>query len=563
MTDNRWRDTDIELDDPAAELERRRWSDPLLMGLKYGEEGLGPEKNIRGYAPSPTARLYHASNAYYRLVTGGGRAGKTSAVLADLALTLRGIHPFKPWQGPFTAIMFCVSRQQAAMVAQKKLFQQCELPGPMGQFPFIPQNEIAEIGSLKAGIRAVYHCLLTNGCQLYFSWSDTDDTWKRIQGPKIGRVVMDENAGNAKLLIESYKRLVDSQHPGSWHGLLDWSAHGTEDNEAFEKFKSRCLDPDNKDHELFTLKLEENPAIDMTAVERFRDTLTEDEQAIHIDATESAGGLVRIFRQQFRRDRHVLPTDYKIKPDDNLYVGYDPGVDHPMGMMVFAIAKAYPRTLIHCKLWMRRGGTIDDDVAALAQWLGGRAVAGFVYDTNLKNRDRGGGPSLLTQFKEKALQAGITVHGYWQSKKNHAPGIAMMRHYFKPDQSETTLPLIYISPSTQSGGDTFISEVIGYRGKEATKFTGPGGIVKKNDASLDCFRYVCMVRPTWAESLTCGQVNPMLAGSDSLASQDAESIAPVVSLTPQQAEYQRTLKLSALAAQRRSRRHKVYGVQWG
>ncbi len=490
-------------------------------------------------------------------------SGKTTSVLADLALTLRGIHPFKPWQGPFTAIMFCVSRQQAAMVAQKKLFQQCELPGPMGQFPFIPQEEIAEIGSLKAGIRAVYHCLLTNGCQLYFSWSDTDDTWKRIQGPKIGRVVMDENAGNAKLLIESYKRLVDSQHPGSWHGLLDWSAHGTEDNEAFEKFKSRCLDPDNKDHELFTLKLEENPAIDMTAVERFRDTLTEDEQAIHIDATESAGGLVRIFRQQFDRARHVLAQDYKVKPDDNLYVGYDPGVDHPMGMLIVAVPKAYPKTLIHVKLWIRRGGTIDDDVSVLANWLAGRKVAGFVYDTNLKNRDRGGGPSLLTQFKEKLVQRGVTIFGFWQSKKNHAPGIAMVRYYLKPDPAGQLSPLFFISPSTASGGDMMISQIISYRGKEATKFTGPGGVVKKDDEAIDDLRYICMIRPVWNASTTCGEIDPMLSTQDAVDSADQPDPTMIPSLTPQQLEFQRTLKLSALAAQRRSRRHKVYGVQWG
>ncbi len=111
--------------------------------------------------------------------------GKTTGCLADLVMCLRGIHPFKPWEGPFTALAFSVNRQQAAMVTSRKMLECADIEsrilGPDGapaypdvvSKPLIPEWEIADVGSLKHGFRTTYWVKLVNGSECWFSWSDS------------------------------------------------------------------------------------------------------------------------------------------------------------------------------------------------------------------------------------------------------------------------------------------------------------------------------------------------------------------------------------------------------
>src|SRR5436190_612634 len=107
----------------AAALKKRRDIDPCYV-----------------YEPGPTQLDFHKSDAYYRLVSGGNRSGKTSSCLIELAQLVRQIHPYKKPYGPVIALVFCISRQQATMVVQKKLFESCEFPGEIGKQPMIPKR---------------------------------------------------------------------------------------------------------------------------------------------------------------------------------------------------------------------------------------------------------------------------------------------------------------------------------------------------------------------------------------------------------------------------------------
>ncbi len=534
-------------------LEEQAALDPLSPHFELG---------AGHYRPSPNQMAFHRSNAYYKLVLGGGRTGKTTGCLVDLSWAVRGIHPFKPWNGPFTSLLFAITRQQAAMVMSRKLLEACELPslvtGPrgepmypdIGQKPLIPEWEIADLGTLKTGFRSTYWIKLTNGCELWFSWSDIEDTWKRIQGPKIGYVYLDENAGNKALIIEARKRLQDSQKPGDWRGCLVWGAHGTENNDAFDDFKDLC-ERRHPDHELFRLNSNETGAVDAAATKRFASVLTKEEQAIHITAEGSAGDLVRVFGQQWNDD---LLRPREVAAEDNLWVSYDPGVDHPMGMLVDVIRKG--SNTVHCvQAWCRRGGTIADDVADLAAWLDGRTVAGFVYDTNLRNRDRGGGPTVLDQFKELCRQKGVQVAGWWQSKKNHAPGINLMRQMMV-----TKNLLIAPDPGGSSGNGMaiLVSQLRKYRGRESTKFTGPGGVVKKDDELVDCLRYRVMVGAVWRPEWTCGarRSAPAALDGDLDVVQGVDAEGNPLTFNPADVDpvHARLVELSRLAGQLRSGR---------
>lgn len=530
-------------DELDSRLREQAADDPLSP---YFDFGMGH------YRPSPTQRRFHESNTYFKLVLGGGRMGKTTSCLADLVMAMRGIHPWKPWEGPFTALAFAISRQQAAMVMGKKLFESCELPSlitapdemgvqqpvyPLiGTKPLIPEWEIADLGTMKVGFRATYWVKLINGSELWFSWSAAEDIWKKIQGPKIKYGLIDENAGTKKMMIELRKRLQDSQRPGSWGGCLVWGGHGTEDNDAFTEYREKC-EKREPDHEAFHLQAGETGAVDAAATARFAAALTPEERRVHIDATADAGDLVRVFKQQWSDDL-ILRTDRVVASDDNLWVGYDPGVDHPMGMLVDAVGRDAPNTLTTVKAWIRRGGTIDDDIAMLAQWLDGRAVAGFVYDTNLKNKDRGGGPSVLEQFKDKLRMRGVTVHGWWQSRKNHAPGINLMREKMMKRE-------LRVNGSPDSGGMLLVSQLKKYRGREGTRFTGEGGVVKKDDELVDALRYVLMAGPVWRREWACG-LTATRAGEDLDSDLEPQSA--------QEIEHARQLALSRRAGELRSGR---------
>ena len=502
-------------DDDRIDPNDRRAAARKLLEAQIPLDPISP---IYQHVPrSPTQLAMLQSDAYYKLVLGGGRSGKTTVCLMDLAMAMRGIHPWKPWKGPYRTLAFAISRKQAAMVVGYKLLEQCEFPPHLatpeypdiGLQPFIPKWEIADIGMTRVGFKCVTWIKLHNGCDLWMGWSDDEDSWKRAQGPKVGYVYIDENAGTKKLLIECRKRLQDSQHVGDWRGCLVWGGHGTDDNDAFSEFHELCASGAS-DHALFHLKPGETGAVDQAAQDRFAKVLTPEERAIHITATGEALDLVRIFKNQWSAHRHMTQAPYDHDPTDNLYVGYDPGVDHPMGMIVVAVKK--PKTpdekprLEVVKCWNRRGGTIVDDALELKEWLRGRKLAGFVYDTNLKNHDRGGGPSVLDQLKANLREHGVEVIAWWQSKKRHEPGINLLRQWLLMDR-------IFIRACFDDGGRMLIIQLVKYKGKESTKFTGAGGIVKKDDELVDCLRYVCMelqaIGLAWREDWTAG--TPMAA----------------------------------------------------
>jgi hypothetical protein len=366
-----------------------------------------------------------------------------------------------------------------------------------------------EIASLRrpmvAGMQVPKEVIMKNGNRAFFSWTGVEGQDKRIAGIKLDAAYIDEEAGNSRLFAEIATRLTDSLSLGTGLGYYVWAYTNTNWNDAYEAFKRRS-EEGARGHKTFTLMPGENPAISADARLMIGGTMDADQAAIRMQGGVDAGSLVQIFAKQWQDERHIAKTPHDVLPTDNLWVGYDPGVDHPMGMGVAAITKDFPLTLNIVQSWMYKGETIERDVDNLCEWLRGRNLAGFVYDTNLKNRDRGGGPSVLQRMKELMASRGIIPKlGFFQSKKNHAPGIAMMRHYLDPSDERTVPPLLRLDPITPDNGLAIVrQQILAYRGREETKFTGGGGIVKKNDECVDFLRYICMQRPFWQLDGACG-----------------------------------------------------------
>lgn len=464
---------------------------------------------IYHYKPSATQRRFHESLAYDRLLTAGGRQGKTTAALWDLSTVALGVNPWKPWYGPVVIIVLCISRQNAAAVVQRKLIEACELPGAIGSKPLIPHDEIDwdESASAKVPYRTFYHIKLKNGSMIHFGWSGDTHSWEKLQGIKADYVYIDENAGSEKLVIELMKRLLDVQSDPSkqpWGGCLVWGATGTIVNPTFERFRERCI-KGLDDSAAFVIPPGETGAVSKAVHERFAKKLTKDQRKIHIDGTETASSLTYIYGKQWDERRHLLAQDYVIQDDDNIFISYDPGVDHPTGILIGAIRKAAPHQLICAKFFNHRLMSHLYDVECIHSYLKGRKIGLFVYDYRAKERHKHAPPLIHEITRDMEAKGYVPVQGYYECDKRHEVGIATVRAYLDPNVFDKTVPpMIVLSPSEESGGQLMRSQLVSYRGKEETNFTGAGGVVKKDDEFPDCLRYLCRLVPSWSASLVCG-----------------------------------------------------------
>jgi len=487
--------TRAEADKILAQL---RASDPLLA-----------------FKPSPVQELFLRSQSPFRYITGGNRTGKTASNAIDLAMTARGLHPYRPNPGHVRILCLSNSRQQAAQVFGRKLFEACEIPGPLHDLPLIPPDEV-EVSWVKVGMKVPYSAK-TKHADILFSWSGVDDLWERLQGLKLDHIYLDEDAGTLKLLDELFMRGLDVRgSPGAapYAGSISWSSTPTCGTDALLKFKEWCQ-ANNPSESYFMIPSGDNPAVSKAALNEAEKFLGAKQSEVRIHATKDASELMQVYGEQWNDARHMLQADYVPLPTDNLWLGYDPGMEHPTGMVIAAVSMDNPRQLKLVKAWNHSKQTVDYDVRCLDEWLLGRRLAGVVYDTAAKNQDKRGS-SVLADLMAKMKEAGTSpLFGYFGAHKRREQGIPMMRHYLDPDPYDKTVaPLIVVNPSQASGGQLIRQQILRYRGKEATRFTGEGGVVKKDDEMPDCIRYLCMHRIGWNPGGACGRQSKFAPAPD-------------------------------------------------
>lgn len=469
---------------------------------------------ICNYVPSPTQEEMHRSCISNRLVTGGMRAGKSLSCLAELIWLALGIHPYKQnWDGPLSILIICLTRQQASQVAQRKLMEVSEIPGKFHDSPLLPPNEIAEDSpaSVKVGFPVFYQIRLKNGTVIEFAWSDDPKSWKKAQGQQRDIIYLDEAVCTKQFLHQLRARLRDSRSAAlrgerpEWFGSLLWGATGTGVDEAFESFREACMDGKHADHVMYTLRPGETGTIDQRVLELDRATMSEAEAQVFIDGTATAAGLSLVYGKQWSDARHMLPTDYVPQPADNLWLGFDPGIEHPAALAIMALTPGQPYQKKIVKAWSETNATLDVLIELLDRFLCGRRLAGVVYDTQAKNRSLHA-LSLIDAFMAEVGKRGMTPHaGFYRAHKNHWQGIMSVRTHLDPDlYNKTVAPGLVVNASQASGGQLVRFQMRAYRGKEETKFTGPGALVRKNDDIIDAIRYLCMER-------TCAGYNPLWA----------------------------------------------------
>lgn len=455
------------------------------------------------YKPSQGQAACMESTALYRAITGINQGGKTLHGCVEMVHCLRGTHPTRHIEPGSVGVCAVPTRTQAANTQGRYLLKECGLQGPgipkaLAKVPLLDPDEVEVTWDMSA--RPKCPKVITHkktGTSIQFIWTDAAKADVRLQGMKFDFAFIDETAGSQSLLDELYPRLLVA------NGWILWTVTQTKVNMAMEEYLKKCRDPQMPDYELFVLTPDSNPAVDKEVRDRMAKNLSDGAAAIRMHGTASALGQVLIYPQIMQNEgAYVLKEPYQIGHDDNLWLGYDPGVSHPTGQLLAAVNRHEPRRLHLVWFFCQSGWSISAEVEALRNALCGRKLTGVAYDVCGSHKtEKGSGKRIIDQVAER-----MTDKSWWHTgdpiwiapKPSHNAGIAQVREYLEPAQDNYPVPLITIDPPTPENGlGVFVSQLAHYRGREDLEFTGPAGVVKKNDEGPDCLRYLCMSFIEW------------------------------------------------------------------
>jgi hypothetical protein len=448
----------------------------------------------------PTQKRCYDSKARYRWIGGGNRRGKSGELAFEAAAVARRMHATRSVNKATTGLILAPSREQLQDPWEKKLLQDCELPGFAGR-PLIPAWEIEKVWYTHgAGAPTLRQINLKNGNIIRFGVSKDPESWKRRAGQQLAWIILDESEGNVSLLNELYPRLLDAnkdpdivaQAGGGW---ILWGATPTTANAALTKFIADCDDPKLEDWAGFRLSDDDGSEIDRVERERLRPAFSDDDYELRMRGTTSFVDRLLIYGKQWDEARIMLTQDYVPQRMDNIWVGYDPGgagkESHDTGIMFTAISQDEPRTIKVWRYLRLNRTTLGFDVDLIAKVLRGRSVEGFVPDPSINKTEKGTGKSLRMQLKEELAKQKIVVHrGLIHVLNRHDPGIKRVQTYMEQG-------LFRISPSPQCGGQIVRGQFVGYRSYEPGVYQGAKGVVKIDDEAPDTARYIVMAAPRW------------------------------------------------------------------
>lgn len=507
---------------------RRDGGDPRPRHAKLGalaREGAAPRKRLSEadrlallariaeasdplvvYKPGPTQRAFRHDPTLYKALGGPNRSGKTLELCAELTLLLEGKHPLVRSQAPCRYILMVPSRRQAGEVWGEYLVNDCGLSLPQGRRGFmLPEDyEMHWDRTIRPPVlrRAIHR---RTGHSLFLVIANAANAQNMLEGMKFDGALIDESAGTQALMDEVMSRLLDSlsnpEKEGT--GFIWWGFTETKVNAAATEFLRKCRSPDYEDYKEFRINPSENPRISVEARKRVGKGLSEAARKVRMDGTAGAADLVLIFpRLAEHRDRWVLPHPYEPLADDNIYVGFDPGIDHPCALVFAHLSRLDPSRMVVTHVVLRSGEGPREVVAHIADYLKGRRLTGLAFDQHGgKRREWGTGKSAIQHLADL-----MSAPSWWQGGMlnmipplgSHKHGIVAMQR--RLDEGQDLGPrVVFDTPTAENGMGLLLDQLCSYRGREDKNFTGPHGVVKKNDDAVDAFRYLCVIDPHWAD----------------------------------------------------------------
>jgi hypothetical protein len=498
-------------DEARRLLEERRRLDPVRQFFER-------------YA-SPEHIAVCSSTAQYQYIDAPNRSGKTTCMLMEAAAYLRGIHPFrpKPQSGPVRILMIAPSRAQLATIFKKRLLERSDLRSPdepeLAKRPMIPPHEIRRTKAGKPDItytespqgKALGRLALVDGSEMFFCVSGDPNGWQRVMGNDYHAVFRDESVGNDNLTPEIITRLLDhQQRPDEPHaGFYKWGCTELVITNELTEFKAKCGAPRHdgtprdpvEGHHYVKLSPQANPSITMAAREKMALALGDEAAAVRLFGTAALGAGLTIYGRQWSSSRHILAEDYTPGPLDNLWVGWDPGWDHPYGIGIFAINRDAPLQLRFIRFHTGRHMTLEQQAHGLAQWLDGRFLEGWISDPAAKKTEHNRGLSLATQMEQLIEGMHVRINrGFLFGRNRYEDTIPLVQRYLDPDSGNArATPLLVFNPTADGMGQA-IEQMVGYRVRPKSNGQARGyNIHKENDTAPDIVRYVISRQPAWAE----------------------------------------------------------------
>ena len=468
---------------------------------------------------SETQKKVLARDSMYTVVKSANQGGKTTTAVVDCAAALRGIHPHKPWCGPIKVLIVVPSRTQASGIWGARLLERSDIRAKiqskagvtinLAEEPLIPASEIEHI-SMAHSPQGKYPGVLTlkNGCEARIALSGDLNSWKRFQGMQFDLIYRDEAVGNQNMSDELLPRLVSAQtsvQKGEkpWGGEILWVATSTLINDEFEEFDDRC-EKGVPGHRAYWINPNENPAVSMEVRTAMLSSMSEDAGAVRLMGKADAIDEVLIFKHQLSDKRHRIHEPYEPSPSDNIWCVWDPGWDHPYGLVFAAIRENNPQQLIIWKTITERQRTLDHIANQIAITLDGRSVEAFIFDPASKKTEYSRGESVSYQMEKLLENMGVKSHrGILFGRNRYEDTLPTMKRYMDPDpENPTADPLLKIATDTEeinNGCDKAWSQLLKYRRKPKMSETRGHNIHRKDDEIVDCIRYLISRKPYWCK----------------------------------------------------------------
>lgn len=481
------------------EIERRKALDALV-----------------NYVPGPTAAKFLASPAKRRLIYTNNQMGKTTAMQVDCAMTMRGIHPHRPWCGPVRGLVVVPQRRQASTIWGDRMLVACKMPGRWEQRPWIPEWEIANVKwDHSPSGRYPGRITLKNGSELFIALSGNPNSWKSIEGEVFDAVWRDEADGNENLGDELDLRLIRAaskaeralQSGGEvaawWLGSLSWCYTPTKANDEAETFREHCVSG-TEGYEMFSpdpTVQEENPAVSVSVRAGLAKTMSAEAFAVRGIGSGTTTDAAKIYADIIHRDKERLLRiePWEPRPDDNTFIGYDPGFTRdPCGIMCGVIPRSNPTWLIVQAWFSYRKGNRMDHINTMREWLAGRACAWMVCDPAIQ-RTESNGISFFVQFQEDIEAVRMKMHAPpIKGRNKNDDGLPLVQDYLSAKDPDRQI----IFDMTGPGVADAVKQLEQYR----WRIDSNGNITKTiytsrkvRDESPDVIKYLLSMYPYWID----------------------------------------------------------------
>jgi phage terminase large subunit-like protein len=452
------------------------------LGARGGEA-------LAQYKPLPKLEGWHKSDAMFRILIGGNRAGKTTCGAVEASWWATGEHPYLDTPCPCKIL---ATENTWALVADPmwiKLSQPRGLKLVGESQPILPSRLIRSVAYENKALGIPKKVTLTNGSTIDFKSSDAGR--EKFEGAEYDLVWIDEEMANPLIFQEIQRGLVDRG------GKLIWTATPLARSRATLDLHEAAHDSESplSVYEA-QVSIYDNPYLDPAARDAFIATIPEDYRPTRI------GGEFLILEGLVYNDwgkGHWISRDEfdSLRGQHPSIVSIDPGYAHPCVVLWCLLLPGDPRRVVFHRVFYKRRQLVSDVVDVIAKHAQHEPIMRAIIDPESLKKNQAGGASVFEQYEAEIRHRGIknSVTGGTLrldlAVNDIEAGIYKVKEFLKPQEGV---------PGIRAVDDLAMLryELGRYRWDEETeKKDIPKKPVDKDNHVLDALRYAIMGLPPY------------------------------------------------------------------